>query len=187
MDQRAFKKSIEHEYNEKLEAFKTQQQKELEKLSKILEKKNYVSKVRFDAEFEIYRELSGTFFDLVLSQNDLFTTFSKFDSTPQDKTEYKNRFEEARQKYNLTMTCLHKNAPFIEKEFYEGFFAILKEAKIQLYFYPQYYIEDDCIEIRRDSKKHFDECSTRTITISKMMDDINFKLRDYLKSLNTVD
>ena len=39
---------------------KAKYEKELERLAKQLERKNYVSKVRFDAEFAIYRELSLT-------------------------------------------------------------------------------------------------------------------------------
>ena len=52
---------------------KAKYEKELERLAKQLERKNYVSKVRFDAEFAIYQELSKVFFDVVVAQNDLFT------------------------------------------------------------------------------------------------------------------
>ena len=40
--------------------------------SKKFELKNYVSKVRFDAEFAIYRDLSAAFLEMVQFQHNLF-------------------------------------------------------------------------------------------------------------------
>ena len=45
---------------------------DLERLTKQLERKNYVSKVRFDAEFAIYRELSKTLVIVVQDTSLLF-------------------------------------------------------------------------------------------------------------------
>jgi hypothetical protein len=39
-------------------------QKSLKRYESALERRNYISQVQFDAEFQIYRELTGAFFDL---------------------------------------------------------------------------------------------------------------------------
>lgn len=116
---------------------------ELERLSKQLERKNYVSKVRFDAEFSIYRELSGAFLDVVRAQNDLFT-FEKMDRVPAEKYEqkklYEERFGKGADAYNNASTQLHRSAPFIEENIFEQFRNILRDVRRQLLHYPAFYI-----------------------------------------------
>ena len=55
---------------------------DLERLTKQLERKNYVSKVRFDAEFAIYRELCDVTYELI---NHTCILFPLVDHLPQDK------------------------------------------------------------------------------------------------------
>ena len=169
---------------------KAKYEKELERLTKQLERKNYVSKVRFDAEFTIYKELSQVFFDLIVVQNDLFT-FYKMDHLPQDDAEkkklYEERYEIARRAYNSAMNLLHKNTPFITLEFFEQFNNILRNVKLQLLHYSSFYINDDCAETKRECKNLFEECSQRTNDINEQMKNLFDDLREYLKTLDVVD
>ena len=100
---------------------KAKYEKELERMTKQLERKNYVSKVRFDAEFAMYQELSKVFFDVVVAQNDLFTYY-QFDVTLHDKTAQqelcKQRYETASLAYNSAIASLHKNSPFYRQGFF---------------------------------------------------------------------
>ena len=58
---------------------KAKYEKELERLTKQLERKNYVSKVRFDAEFAIYRELCANTDEMERAVYMLFpVTFTSF-------------------------------------------------------------------------------------------------------------
>ncbi len=57
-----FLKKYDLQNNEKLETLKSELMHELEKEKAKLGNKTYISKVRFDAEFQIYRELSSAFF-----------------------------------------------------------------------------------------------------------------------------
>lgn len=163
---------------------------DLEHLTKQLERKNYVSKVRFDAEFAIYQELSKAFFDLIIAQNNLFT-FYKLDSLPSDPSEkievYKKRYETARTAYNSTMDILHKNTPFIKKEIFDKFDNILYGVKQQLHHYPSFYIEDDAAELRQECKEIFEKCSKKTLEIDEQMKNLFTDLREYLKTLDVID
>lgn len=160
---------------------------ELERLSKQLERKNYVSKVRFDAEFSIYRELSGAFLDVVRAQNDLFT-FEKMDRVPAEKYEqkklYEERFGKGADAYNNASTQLHRSAPFIEENIFEQFRNILRDVRRQLLHYPAFYIEDDALETQRECQTLFEECTKRTQTINDEMDKLISDLREYLKKLD---
>ena len=51
--------------------------KELEAFKNTLENKSYVSKTRFDAEFAIYRQLSGITVTMVKEVSQLFPTFTR--------------------------------------------------------------------------------------------------------------
>ena len=160
---------------------------ELERLTKQLERKNYVSKVRFDAEFSIYRELSGAFLDVVRAQNDLFT-FEKMDRVPAEKYEqkklYEERFGKGADAYNNASTQLHRSAPFIEENIFEQFRNILRDVRRQLLHYPAFYIEDDALETQRECQTLFEECTKRTQTINDEMDKLISDLREYLKKLD---
>ena len=163
---------------------------DLERLTKQLERKNYVSKVRFDAEFAIYQELSKVFFDVVVAQNDLFTYY-QLDVTLPDKTAQqelcKQRYETARLAYNSAIASLHKNSPFRDKDFFERFNDILRDIKRQLFNYPSFYVADDAAETKRECKKLFDECSQKTNEIDERMKNLCADLREYLKTLDVVD
>lgn len=69
--------------------YQLQIDKELETLKQDLNRKNYVSKVRFDAEFAIYRELTITCRDMV---NNVYFIYPTYSSVPAD--------EDTREKYN---------------------------------------------------------------------------------------
>ena len=163
---------------------------DLERLTKQLERKNYVSKVRFDAEFAMYQELSKVFFDVVVAQNDLFTYY-KFDVTLPDKTAQqelcKKRYEAARIAYNFAIASLHKNSPFIDKDFFDRFNDILRDIKLQLFHYPSFYVAEDAAETKRECKTVFDECSKRTNEIDDRMKNLCADLREYLKTLDVLD
>ncbi|MBQ7208193.1 MAG: hypothetical protein IJS01_10390 [Lentisphaeria bacterium] len=160
---------------------------ELERLTKRLERKNYVSRVRFDAEFAIYRDLSAAFLEVVKTQNHLFT-FYRLDSVPEDKPKQKNfyitRMNKCTEAFNKASIQLHCNAPFIEESIFERFRNILRDVDMQLFHYPAFYIDDFAFESRRESKALFEECSRRTQTINDDMDKLISDLRAYLKNLD---
>lgn len=159
---------------------------ELERLSKQLERKNYVSKVRFDAEFAIYRDLSAAFLEMVRFQNNLFVYM---DHVPQDpearKALYANRLKECGEAYNRASTQLYCNAPFIEESIFERFKGILNDVNMQLSNYPTFYLGDHMFESRRESDE-FKACYQRTADINTRMDNLILDMRKYLKELDVL-
>ena len=158
---------------------------ELERLTKQLERKNYVSKVRFDAEFAIYRDLSAAFFEMVRFQNNLFVfTECTPDDPEEQKKYYIAKLDECGKAYNHASTQLYRNAPFIEENIYERFKSILDAVKLQLFHYPTYWIDEHRFEFIHKSKDEYQECYRRTETINEEMDKLILDLRAYLKSLD---
>lgn len=104
---------------------KAKYEKELERLAKQLERKNYVSKVRFDAEFAIYRELSFAADNMVRK---IFYFYASGDMQVRDAQDIENRCGEACVCYSDFNHALAKNGAFISKEIYESFCDIKKQA-----------------------------------------------------------
>lgn len=98
---------------------------DLERLTKQLERKNYVSKVRFDAEFAIYRELSFTADNMVRR---IFYFYASGDMQVRDDQDIETRCGEACVCYSEFNQALAKNGAFISKEIYDSFCDIKKQA-----------------------------------------------------------
>ena len=153
--------------------------------SKKLELKNYVSKVRFDAEFAIYRDLSAAFLEMVQFQNNLFILI---DHAPRDPDKRKDYYADKQKKcveaYNRASIQLYRNAPFIEESIFERFNGILHDVNMQLSNYQMFYLDDHMFEYRRESKDEFEACYQRTEDINTQMDNLILDLRKYLKNLD---
>jgi len=160
---------------------------ELERLSKQLEHKNYVSKVRFDAEFAIYRDLSAAFLEVVQAQNVLFPN-SLVDRVPKDKQEqkafYMKRANKCGEAYNNAVKQLYCSAPFIDEHIFEQFDKIRNGVWEQLSKYPIFFTSDDASQNRKDFNDEFKECYQRTQDINGDMDKLISDLRAYLKKLD---
>ncbi len=161
---------------------------ELERLTKQLERKNYVSKVRFDAEFAIYRDLSAAFLAAVQAQNYLFTKACLRDRVPKDKQErkefYTQRLNKCGEAWNIASTQLYRNAPFIDKNIFDQFSKIHSDIWSQISNYPTFYISDEALNSQLDFKDLFDECSQLTLDINSEMDKLISDLREYLQRLD---
>ena len=155
--------------------------------SKKLELKNYVSKVRFDAEFAIYRDLSAAFLEMVQFQNNLFILI---DNAPRDPDKRKDYYADKQKKcieaYNRASIQLYRNAPFIEESIFERFKGILNDVNMQLSNYSTFYLDDYMFESRRESNDEFKACYQRTTDITTQMDNLILDLREYLKDLDVL-
>ena len=84
-------KKYQHLLDEKLEAHKS-----------VLDKKNYISKVRFDTEFSIYRSLSGKLLEMCYETSMILPRLDEVPVNPQEREqEYKKRFDKAAKYHNL--------------------------------------------------------------------------------------
>ena len=114
------------------EKYKAQLSHELEKYKSELSKKAYVTKTRFDTEFEIYRALTGSFWRMAKTVSQLIPVGSIYMSQDVERNQlWDSRKKEA---YAATVTAqdtLNENTAFIPKEYVEQFDAILKIALTQ--------------------------------------------------------
>lgn len=106
---------------------------ELEKYKSKLERKTYVSQVRFDKEFSIYTDLSEKTISAVFSTANIVVLFHN-GLSPADFEEQKKEIIE---KFNAANKTLNQYAPFIDEELYEQYSKIYSKfiSLLNLYTY----------------------------------------------------
>lgn len=159
---------------------------ELEKYKSDLSKKEYVSKTRFDTEFQIYRDLSIAFFDLVKEVNALIPygmTLRPADKQEREKLENKQLQEASRIAHDAQDT-LNKNAPFIPEPFYDAYDSILRKCFIQIdVIREKFNVGNMCPD--KGKPKFEDYC--RTNEINQDFRNNNNAIREYLASLDVIE
>ena len=166
--------------------YQIQLNKTLEAYKSDLGRKEYVSKTRFDAEFDIYRELSKSFFDLIVSISTLIP--SGLARLPADEKVREEReqqlYKESCVAIDMAQNVLNQNAPFIKKIIYDGYNEILKLCRLQM----GAYMDRFCVtNMPRYGKKSFDlEDYQRTGEIHAKIDALNDSIREYLSNLDII-
>ena len=166
---------------------KAKYEKELERLTKQLERKNYVSKVRFDAEFAIYRELSKTLVIVVQDTSLLFPVggLQYAPASEQAKKQmYKEYYEDAYKSYTDFSNCLASNSAFIAEDIYQDFESIRKKVCQQVNFYTTIIGMVNTPDL---SRKKIEECWSYTAEVYVEQQKLQNKLREYLKTLDVLD
>lgn len=183
--------------------------KALEDKKTLNERKNYISKVKFDKEFQIYTQLSEYIFDLMFES-------SKVSSFLGDKIQISsiNSFgditEKILDKYNIANQFTQKHAPFINQEIYNEYYNLFNLYR-ELLTYITFLDRETCnFNVYHDFKIIIeplfenDDLSHRYIgkeytyvqlkeavintqkKISKQSDEISNKLRKYLDTLEVI-
>ena len=164
---------------------KAKYEKELKRLSKQLERKNYVSKVRFDAEFAIYRELCANTDEMERAVYMLFP--AGIDHLPKDEEQKKamfaERYKNALAAYGKANKSLVQNGAFIPTEIHDLFYKVNDLCRMQVNLYP-YYLRTGNDKL---DQSHELACWNRTLEIEKEYKKLQEKLREYLKTLDVVD
>ena len=105
--------------------------KALEDRKSLNEQKTYISKVRFDKEFQIYTELSEKTLDAIFELGEIVNFFN-IQGSLQNFIDTYNRII---RKYNEANTLTQKYAPFIDEKIYNEYFILFsKFRKILKYF-----------------------------------------------------
>ena len=108
--------------------------KELEGYKSTLESRIYISKTKFDAEFEIYRSLSKAFFEMVKDISVMIPSgFSMQIADEEKKREHDNKLYDIACKSCVNaQDTLNGNAPFIPEELFNKYTEIMKLCRLQL-------------------------------------------------------
>lgn len=164
-------KKAEFEFSRRLEALRSN-----------LEKKNYISKIRFDLEIKVYRQLSESMIQMVMDNSTLFPY--GLARVPRDEEEKikveQDNFNLAAASYNAANLAIVRNAPFIPQHIYEDFNNIRIECKKQLNFFPYH------LEKAEGMGKVLSDCYNRTNEITEQMDRLLEKLRNHIASLDVL-
>ncbi|MBR6163247.1 hypothetical protein IKQ26_05120 [bacterium] len=160
---------------------KTEFQKQIEELKSKQDKLNYISKAQFEAEFNMYQELSEKSFEAVLKCSALFPI--GFENIPIDEEAqlevYQKKGNEAAEKLYTFQNLLYKYAPFIEESLYKQFDDIRLHIQKNVNLFPDYRLRNDIPK----SVKIETECYERTQKIMDKQDILIKELRNYLKLL----
>ena len=110
----SIEKRFERKYTEKFAVFQSD-----------IDKKQYISQVRFDAEFEIYKQLSRKYGELVLQR---MVKASNIDKYKLDHMQDKEMGEINYLAYQA-VSELYSSAPFIQEDIYNDFLNIYEMSR----------------------------------------------------------
>ncbi len=157
--------------------------KDLECYKADLSEKSYVTKSQYDFEFEIYRSLTKSFFEMIVKLMTLFSpSYFREISTAEDICSLRDGTIKASEKIADAQDVLHTNSPFIQKDIYEKYEIILTTALDLFWEYL------NCLDEEKRDKTICDEewRKERYNTVCELDENlavINDELRIYLKNL----
>ena len=111
--------------DQELETFKGELDKQMESFRVKADKTRYVSKVRFDTEFTLCRELMAAAHNMVNYAYLVYPMHAKYPADPMMAKKYKEEIWENAKKFSDEFTLLvQRNAPFISKNVYSAFMEL---------------------------------------------------------------
>lgn len=159
--------------------------KELEKYKSNLENKTYISKTKFEAEFQLYRDLSKACTNMVKETSQLFPTFTK--DGRDDYDTYKGFHDKAVDAIIIAQDELGASAPFISEKVFNGFSEIEKLCKTQLSDFQDFRLRPDAKDYQIECKDAYKETYPRTREIAEKHRALMCSLRTYLSQLDVIE
>ena len=167
--------------------YQSKMEKELERYRTELSKKEYVSKTRFDVEFQVYRELSQSFCTMVKDISVMIPTgFTWKIANEEAQKKYEDEcYKTATSSVVKAQDALYANAAFIPQDFFGSYEEILGLCKQQLNVFAFRY---NVLSFESDEEKHSlsKEDYKRTKEINEKWTIHNNKIRDYLATLDVL-
>ncbi|WP_044973202.1 hypothetical protein [Ruminococcus sp. HUN007] len=172
---------ITSKYENKLE-------QKLEKYKTELNKKEYVSQVRFDAEFQIYRTLSKEFSTAIKKISIMIPTGLVYLPTNKEKRkEYENNnYIDANNAVVTAQDALFANGAFISVDLYNKYNEILELCRLQLDAFQRRF--DVLFFASQEEKETFTaEEYERTTIINNKWLELNNCVREYISKLEVIE
>lgn len=170
-------KKYELNINEKFERYKAD-----------IDNKTYISKTKFDAEFDLYRSLSKVFFDMVKNVSVMIP--QGLVMVPADR-ELKRKVDE--EHYNAARTSvimaqdeLNSNAPFIPEKFYEAYEEIRGLCGMQLSEFEERW-NAGYFATQEEKELLSSEAYKRTGEINVKFKKLNNEIRVYLNNIDVLE
>ncbi len=159
--------------------------KELELYKAGVENKIYISKTKFDTEFQLYRQLSQSFTNMTKEVMQLFPSFTKDAQDDYDK--YKTQHDKAIDAIIVAQDELYASAAFISADLYERFTEIENLCKRQLSDFQDFRLRPDAEEFRKECREAFNETYKRTREIDDKFTKLLETMREYISRLDVIE
>ena len=169
-----------------MKKYENKLQKDFEKYKSGLDNKIYITKAKFDAEFDLYRNLSSSFFRAVKAVTIMIPSgLATYPADKEDREKYENElYDKARNATVMAQDMLCCNAAFIPKELYEKYDEIMRLCRIQVSVFEDRWN----VMMTPDEREHFShEDFERSRDISTKFEKLNDKLRNYLSKLDILE
>jgi len=143
----------------------------------------YVSQIKFDAEYSIIKSLSACMGDMVGKTQLLFQTNSIVEYSEAGK---KDNYAKAIESYNDAQLELMRSAPFISEELTNSFEALLKNANliIQQYYLCTYHPVLTDKGAKEAAQKKIPDCQAQSQKLVTDYSELLNKLRDHVAKLD---
>ncbi len=172
--------------------YQLQLDKEIEKYKTELSKKEYVSKTRFDAAFQMYQTLSKQNLSLVYCAGETILFVRGAPCSDEEIAQLAQRFCDL---LNETQLVNRQYAPFIEKHVYDQFLGLENKAsELFLLFKGWRQFRDGwsyplrvCDQKYNDQQEIKQAMEMKQRTLASDSDKLLDSLRDYLGSLDVLD
>lgn len=149
--------------------------KELEKYKSNLDSKIYITKAKFDKEFELYQQLSRSFFFMIEKVHALYPMVgTRFENELVNVKPGMLTFNEAQVATVKAQECINSYAAFISKNFYEEYKHILEECRGLVGNYNK---------LEKPKPEQY-ETTFDVITSFELLND---NLREYLSKLEVIE
>lgn len=161
--------------------------KELEKYKTHLDNKTYISKTKFDAEFEIYRDLSADFCSAVRDISTMIPILGNVPVSLEERKKYDVEvYNKAVESVSKAQSTLYGNIPFISNELAERYSEILKLCNRQLSAFSRRWSASFMGSYEEKSNLEH-EVYDRTNIINDKFKEIGSLVRDYLSTLDVIE
>ena len=159
--------------------------KELELYKAGVGNKIYISKTKFDTEFQLYRQLSNHYAKMIKEVAQLFPVFTK--DARDDYEKYKSQHDRALDAIVLAQDELCSSAPFISKDLYDEFIEIENLCKRQLSDFQDFRLRPDAENYRSECHDEYKATYKRTKEINDKFNELLENLRDYISKLDVIE
>ena len=103
-----------------------------------LEKHRHITKAQFDREFEIYHQLSKSFFSMIVSLSSFTNRTLELNECPQDNRKIiVDNITRMIDKTGMAQNVLYENSAFIPKDIFELYDAIYENANDLFWCYEK--------------------------------------------------
>lgn len=177
-------------HQKEIEGYKSELQKELERLNAIQDKALYISKVQYDNEYRIYQEIWQKLHKCTVASVRLYPGYEEM---PTDKEELK-KYQEGKYNnfvdhYNGFTAAIEEHAPFYRDDFYTAFAGIRETCHEMGVIFKQEEFDKKYnatfAALRNEPMSAEDRRRTRELRaeISKKKEQLAKDIREYLLSL----